>query len=251
MGLNVKAAGSAGRGVMLGLTGQPGAGKTTLMSTFPSPLILDLEGGSWVLQEQGTSVHNEWELPKKGRLKEFLGILREVAKTQTKTVCIDSWTRLSGWIEQDILEEDGRAESLNNAFGGYGAGAGAHAKRTEQVLEAFHWLQEHKGMHIVLSMHTKLGTVDLPSGESYSVFGTEGAKQSSARVVMACDMVAQLRQVVDVVQKGAGAGKAMGQGERELFTGPAPYIDTKSRWERHPTVIPVVWGENPFADRMG
>ena len=236
---------------MIGLTGQPGAGKTTLMSTFPSPLILDLEGGSWVLQEQGTPVHNEWEHPKQGRLKELLGILREVAKTDHKTICIDSWTRLSTWIEQDILDEEPRASALNNCFGGYGAGASAHAKRTEQVLEALGWLQQHKGMHIVLSMHTKLGTVDQPSGETYTVFGTEGVKQSSARVVMACDMVAQLRQVVDVIQKGTGKAKAVGQGERELFTGSAPYIDVKSRWHRGPTVIPVVWGENPFAKEMG
>ena len=249
MGLNVVSAGSVERGVMVGITGQAGAGKTTLAATFPNPLVLDLEGGSFVLSRQGTSVHREWASPSKGRLQELRGVLREVAKTDFRTVVIDSWTRLSDWIEKDILEEDGSASSLMSAFGGFGKGRDAHVSRTMEVIDWLQKLQEHRKMNVVLVLHTKLGVVDLPSGESYSHFGTEGVKDSTKRVFMACDEVAMLRQKVVVVSKDKSSpGKAKGKGERELFRGSAPYCDVKSRFCDEPHAVPVLAGTNPLAD---
>ena len=249
MALKIEKAGARERGIMFGLTGQAGAGKTTLAATFPAPLILDLEGGSWVLQGQDVDVHREWEKPERGRLKELLGVLREAAATDHKTVVIDSWTRLSEWIEADILEEDGHAESLSLAFGGYGKGQAAHRARTAEVISALAWLQEKRGKHVVWILHTLLGNVDLPSGESFSHFGTEGEKRSAAKVIQACDVVAMLRQSVTVVTaKGEKVGKARGTGDRELLTGSVPYADVKSRFSDGETIIPVTKGECPFAD---
>ena len=249
MGLNIKQAGKGSRGVMVGITGQSGAGKTTLAATFPKPLILDLEGGSAVLAEQGTAVVDEWERPAQGRLTELLGVLREAAKTEYRTLVIDSFTRLNEWIEADILEEDGKAESLMNACGGYGKGRDAHVARTAKVIEALQWVQVHKKMHVVFCLHEKLTAVDLPSGEHYSYFALEGVAMSAKRVLMACDIVARLGQKVVVVdQQKNQAGKARGKGERELFVGPSAYMDTKSRFHREPVTLPVQLGENPLAD---
>ena len=238
------------RGVMVGLTGQPGAGKTTLAATLPGPvLVLDAEGGGFVLEGQGgdVSVHDEFALRPKRRLDELLDLLHEIRATDYKTVVLDSWTRVSEWIEADILEEDGKAESLMNACGGYGKGRDAHVSRTAMLLESLKVLQEAERKHIVWILHTKIGQVDLPTGEAFSYFGNEGVKDSTKRVLMACDEVAMLRQHVQVVTKsGEKAGKARGKGERELFCGPYPYCDTKSRFIDEPTTIRVERGVNPF-----
>lgn len=245
--LKVHQAGSRERGVMVGLTGLPGAGKTTLAATFPKPLLLDMEGGGWVLSEQGTAVHDEWECRTEGRQKEVLAVLREVADAGYETLILDSWTRLSGWLEQDILDEDGRAESLMSALGGYGKGRDAHVARTMKVIEALQWLQERRRMHIVIVLHTKLGQVDEPDGSSYSFYGNEGVKDSTKRVLMACDEVAMLRQRINLVkEKGSSKAKVSGDGRRELYRGPRAYAETKSRFIRDPQTVEVPWGQNPF-----
>ena len=255
MGLSVTKAGERKRGVMVGLTGRSGAGKTTLAATFPKPLLLDLEGGSWVLSRQGTDVHAGWDLKPQHRQDEFMNVLRDVAGLPAGTyesVLVDSFTKLSEWIELDILEEDGSAESLNQAFGGYGRGGDAHAKRVGEVLKGLTFLQNSRGMHVVWIMHTKIGTEDLPTGESYASYGTQGNKKSAERLVMACDVVALLRQKVTVVdQKKNEAGKARGKGERELFVGSAPYADTKSRFHDKQLTLDVPMGVNPLADILG
>ena len=249
MALKIEQAGAGNEGVMLGITGQSGAGKTTLAATLPKPLILDLEGGSKVLAEQGTPVIREWEHPRKGRLGEVLGVLREVAQsTDYRTVVIDSFTRLSEWIEADILEEDGKAQSLMSAMGGYGKGRDAHVTRTSKVIEALQWLQSRRQMHVVFALHEKVTAVDLPTGEHYSYFALEGVAASAKRILMACDIVGQLRQVVTVIDQKDGPGKAKGTGERELYVGPSAWMDTKSRFHREPRKLAVKWGENPLAD---
>ena len=247
--LQTKKAGSIERGVMVGITGPAGAGKTTLAGTLPKPVLLDLEGGSWVLSGADVDVYDDFAKRPQCRGKEMIAALREVAKGDWRTVIVDSWTRLSGWIERDILEEDGKAETLNQAMGGYGAGARAHMSRTSQIIEALQWLRDSKKMHVVLVLHENIGAVDLPSGESFSYFGIEGEKRSSKQVVMACDVVCALRQAVQVVSTGKDKpGRATGDGHRELFFGSSPYSDTKSRFHSEPTRVAVEQGVNPFAD---
>lgn len=248
MGLHVEVAGGRDRGLMVGLTGQAGAGKTTLAATWPKPLVLDLEGGSWVLEASGTAVHKTWAQPKGGRLKELLGVLRDVAKTDFATVVVDSWTRLDTWIEKDILEEYGD-QSLSQVDGGYGKGQGIHKARTLQVIQALQWLQETRSKHVVWIMHSLVRDENLPSGESFSRYTHEGNKSSVSQVVQACDVVALLRQSITVVgQKGKTAGKARGQGDRELLTGSVPYCDVKSRFHSGSAIIPVEVGACPFTD---
>ena len=248
MALEVKKAGAIERGVMIGLTGPAGSGKTTLAATFPSPLVLDLEGGAWVLSEQGTDVYDGFVKRPQCRHREILAVLREVADMPHRTIVLDSWTRLSEWMEADILEEDGKAQSLNAALGGYGKGADAHASRTAKVVEALQWLQSHRKKHIALIMHEVIVSVDRPNGDSFSYFGVEGVKKSTKRVVMACDVVAHLAQAVQVVRSGDGPGRAVGDGHRELYVGSAPYADWKSRFHAEPTRIKVERGVNPFSD---
>ena len=110
-------------------------------------------------------------------------------------------------------------------------------------------MQSNRGLHVVWNLHEKVTAVDLPTGEHYSYFALEGVAASAKRVLMACDVVAQLRQKVVVVdQDSKSPGKARGTGERELFVGSSPYMDTKSRFHRKPTALAVKWGENPLAD---
>ena len=249
MALKVEVAGDAERGIMFGITGESGAGKTTLAATWPKPLVLDLEGGSWVLSGKGTAVHREWSSPKRGRAAELIGVLREVAKTDFKTLVIDSWTRLSTWIESDILERE-NATNLSTAAGGWGAGQGIHKTETMKVLAALQWLQEHRGLHVVLVMHTLIRTESKPSGETFGVYTHEGNRSSVTQVVQACDVVAQLRPRMTVVAKQGGGGQALTEEGRELITGNVAWSNVKSRFAKGDgeQIIPIEAGVCPFAD---
>ena len=255
MALNVRSAGKVNRGLAIGLSGEPGAGKTTLAATFPSPLFVDLEGGTFVLGED-SDVPVQDVRPAEGvlRQKAFMGTIHDIAKVKDlpyKTIVVDSWSRLSDWLVDDILKEDGRAQSLMQAMGGYGKGRDAHVTRTGQIVTALTWLQENRNVHVVYIMHSKMGMVDLPDAESYSRFGHEGVKESTKRVMMACDVVAVLRQEF-FVEKAKGDDRTLvsGSGERELFTGSHPGWECKSRFHDGPVVLQVKRGENPFASFM-
>ena len=255
MALQIEVAGKGERGIVMGITGRPGAGKTSLLGTFPKPLILDLEDGTAVLDGRGVEVHRTWEAQPGGYFDEFQEVLRDVARLKPnpyRTLCIDSWTRLSERLGQDVVANDPeKPRTLNQALGGYGAGARRVKDMLLEAIKNLQWLSDHRKMHIVWTMHETVTSTDLPTGEVFTEFATQGEKKASEQLEMACDVIAALDQKRRVVEgKGGKPGKVKGTGERELFTGSSPYRRTKSRFHEGPTKIAVVRGENPFADFM-
>ena len=253
MGLVVEKANEIERGVVLGITGRPGAGKTTLAASLPNPIIIDLEGGSSVLAGQAIAVHRTWEARKGHRGDEVKQVLRDVAKEPQGTfgtVVIDSWTRLSRWLAEDALASDPKKpETLNQAHGGYGAGARMVLDRAVDIIDALAWLADHRKMHVVWTLHEDIQPVELPTGEAWTEFVTQGEKKATNAIIQSCDVVAALDQKRTIVgQKDKTPGRAKGDGSRELFVGPSPYRATKSRHHARPTTIAVELGKNPLAD---
>lgn len=253
MGLKIEKANEIERGVVLGITGRPGAGKTTLAASLPNPIIIDLEGGSSVLAGQSVPVHRQWDAKKGYRGEELKTVLRDIAKQPDGTfgtVVIDSWTRLSRWLAEDVLASDTKKpESLNQAHGGYGAGARMVADRAVEIIDALAWLADNKKMHIVWTLHEDIQPIELPDGTAYTEFVTQGEKRATHAILQSCDIVAALDQKRTIVgQKSNTPGRAQGDGSRELLVGSSPYRATKSRSHAKPTVIPVELGVNPLSD---
>ena len=258
MALKIHRRADVERGLMIGITGLPGVGKTTLAATMPSPLILDCEGGTFVLPEDSpVDIHSEWSAPKGQQVKELLAVLRDVWTLDPqpyRTLVLDSWTRIDQWIEDEVLGRYENARSLAACGDGFGRGHNEHKNETLKLIAALRRFQERKGMHVVWTMHTKVKSDNKPSGAPVSVYTQEGNGRSVVQVQQHCDVVAMLEQEITVVkEKGQQAGKAKGQGRLQLVSGKLPYAELKDRFhdDTGARIIRVERGVNPYAAEMG
>lgn len=97
--------------------GQTGAGKTTLASSFPSPLIIDLEGGL------GKNRPYRATIEKYSEIEELVQALKTQSfKDKFKTVCIDSLNELVEILIRDevLTYETKRLYSDQLTQGDYG-----------------------------------------------------------------------------------------------------------------------------------
>ena len=108
-------------------------------------------------------------------------------------------------------------------------------------------------MHVVWIMHSQVrDETDICTGKTYAKYTHQGVRSSVDQIVQACDLVAQLQQIIRVEGKGKDAkhGIVRGDGDRELVTGSIPFSDVKSRFHQGEARIPVELGVNPLADIM-
>ena len=84
------------------VSGEPNAGKTHLLRTFPDPLFLDTEGKAWVVLEKFNPI--PWK-----RVKTFgdirKGIQWALDKPEIKTIVVDSAADLSDLAGEEFMEE--------------------------------------------------------------------------------------------------------------------------------------------------
>ena len=245
-GLNIRKAGQLERGVMLALTGERGSGKTTTAATFPKALVLAVEDGTQSLAELETPVV-DWAPEKGQKSKDYLlGLLREVAKSEFRTLIIDSGTALLAKMTHDIVKhEKPHAQSLMAACGGYGKGRDVLVNEVEQLVEALLWLAKEKKIHVVWVMHMKIGSVSMPDRDDYDRVECAGQKDAIASILNPCDIVALVEQSMSTISKGEKT-LVEGDGSRQLLVGPHPAMTIKSRWHRELTTIPVEFGVNPL-----
>ena len=248
--LNIRKAGQLERGVMIALAGDRGAGKTTTAGTFPKPLVLCVEDGSQALAEIGVDV-SDVPVVKGQRYKDtMLDAFREVAKTDYRTVVVDSVTAMLSRMTADIVDkEKPHLRSLMKAAGGYGAGRDILVRDVEEVIGAALWIARERGMHVCWVFHTKLMTVSMPDRDSYDSVVGDGQKDAVACICNPCDVIAIVQQSMSTIEKGDRV-IVEGDGTRELLVGPHPALFTKSRFSRSFETIPIEYGKNPLPEVM-
>jgi len=79
------------------LEGPPKTGKTTMASTFPDALLIDVEGGGKYVECYRVVPHNLREL------EDIISMLR-INSSRYKTIILDSVDLTSLWIERDICQ---------------------------------------------------------------------------------------------------------------------------------------------------
>ena len=141
------------------LTGLSGAGKSSLASTLPNALFLDIEGGLSFLDVDKTPVTTADEL---------MGDLLELFKAQKqeyKYIVIDSvdWlvklfaSKTTGSGQGKTLEQlmESATLTLNKAQGGYGQGRNVLSNYIQDVLIKFLNMLNRKGYGIILIAHAE------------------------------------------------------------------------------------------------
>jgi hypothetical protein len=204
--------------------GPGGIGKSSLCALAPTPVFLDIEGGT-----------NELEVARVGGLTTFALVrecLRSPVLDQFETVVIDSVTKLEELVVAHVIssvphEKGARVTSLE----GYGFGKGySHVYDAFLLFLADCDALVRRGKHVVLIAHDCVTDVPNPAGEDFIRFEPRlqspksGKASVRSRVVEWSDHV--LFMGYDVV---SDEGKGRGAGTRTIYTSEMPDHIAKSR----------------------
>ena len=217
---------SGQRPVIITLFGEGGIGKTTLASLFPKPVIMRVEDGTRGLA--GDGVRQSPIVKETSHASGFINALM-TQEHDFLTLVVDSVTQYAVVVEEEILAEDGRAKSLNQALGGYGAGFSAAADRHRQLRELCGDLSNAKGMNIIFIGHADREEVDPPDMDKYSRYTMRLHKKCIGHYTDNVDAVCQIR-LKTFVAGDDDRKLAISSGEREILCHPQASSITKNRF---------------------
>lgn len=228
------------------ICGDAGLGKSTLAATFPKPIFIRGEDGvaripANIRPNALPPVRNEDQL-----WEQLKALVHE--EHDYKTVVVDTVSALDRMFVQAILAQDGKAKSLNQALGGYGAGFSALAARHQQVRNAAEALRVKRGMNVIFLAHTEVGTVRLPDVDDFSRYSLRMTHDKSLPPYLDdVDAVGFLRQRIVLRGDEDERKKAISDDTRELIM----HV-TASNVSKNPygitEPVEVKLGENPLAE---
>lgn len=231
------------------ICGDAGTGKSSLAATFPKPIFMRAEDGvsripASIRPPALPLIKSEtdcWD-----QLKALLS-----EEHDYQTLVIDSVSALDRIFVAAILERDGKAKSLNQALGGYGAGFSALATMHQRVRKAAEFLRERRGMNTVFIAHAEVDRVSPPDQDDFSRYSLRLTHSKSLPpYVDDVDMVGFLRQRMFVKGDEGERKKAISTEERELVCHlTAANVSKNAFGITEP--LTVTLGENPLSDHIG
>lgn len=205
------------------LCGDAGVGKSGLAAMFPNPIFIRAEDGVGRISKS-IEVPDSFD-PVKWPDKEnktpddlwaqLLWLLQK--EHDYKTLVVDSVSKLDEVFIQSVLERDGKARGINQAFGGYGAGAAAVAADHRRVRKAAGLLNERRGMNVIFIAHADLETMKLPDRDDYQRYSLRLLKNSIPPYVDDVDFVGFIRLQSALRGDDDERKKVVSNGDRELI----------------------------------
>ncbi|MBQ9564809.1 MAG: ATP-binding protein [Synergistaceae bacterium] len=146
MAINLKSTkGVTSNGVKTLVYGQAGVGKTTLIRTLPSPVILSAEGGLLSLQDSDIPYIPVSSISELGEVYEWL--LRSEESHKFKSIALDSISEIA---EVVLSEEKKNSKDARAAYGSMN-------DRMAQLIRAF---RDLPGRHVYFSAKIEKSTTD-------------------------------------------------------------------------------------------
>ena len=199
------------------LYGVESVGKSTFAAQFPTPLFLDIEGGTSHLNVDRCDI---------GSWKQLTDSLSEAKATDYQTIVIDS----ADWAER-LCVEDLLASSKKTSIEDFGFGKGwvMVAERMSRMLTSVDALID-AGKNVVLIAHSKIVRFEAPDAlAAYDRYELKLSKQSSPLLKEFADELWFLRFKTKVSTTDTGKGKGIGGKERILLTTHSAAYDAKTR----------------------
>ena len=199
------------------LYGVESVGKSTFAAKFPTPLFLDIEGGTSHLNVDRCDI-SSW--------KQLTDSLAEAKATDYQTIVIDS----ADWAER-LCVEDLLATSKKTSVEDFGFGKGwvMVAERMSRMLASIDTLID-AGKNVVLIAHSKIVRFEAPDAlAAYDRYELKLSKQSSPLLKEFADELWFLRFKTKVSTSDTGKGKGIGGKERILLTTHSAAYDAKTR----------------------
>ena len=226
--------------------GDAGLGKSSLAATFPNPIFVRAEDGVARIPK----AFRPSALPVIRTEEQLWEQLKALVHEEHdyKTAVIDTVSALDRMFVQSILKQDGKAKSINQALGGYGAGFSALAARHQQVRNAAEMMRIKRRMNVIFLAHTEIGMMRLPDMEDFSRYSLRMTHDKSLPPYLDdVDAVGFLRQVMVLKGDEGERKKAISGEERELVM----HV-TASNVSKNPygitAPVPAPLGENPLAE---
>lgn len=195
--------------------GDAGLGKSSLAATFPKPIFIRAEDGVARVPQ----AFRPAALPPVRTEDQFWEQLKALVHEEHdyKTCVIDTVSAADRMFVQSILKQDGRAKSLNQALGGYGAGFSALAAKHQQVRNAAEMMRIKRGMNVVFLAHTEVGTMRLPDMDDFSRYSLRMTHDKSLPPYLDdVDAVGFIRQRIALKGDDGERKKAISDDTREL-----------------------------------
>lgn len=197
--------------------GVESVGKSTFAAKFPSPLFLDIEGGTAHLDVDRVAV-DSW--------KQLGECIAEAAKTDYRTIVIDS----ADWAERLAVEEllaANKKQSVEDF--GYGKGWVMAAEKVSRLLGSLDRLID-AGKNVVIIAHSKVQRVEPPDIlAAYDRYELKLSKQSSPLVKEWADELWFFRFKTKAITNDGGKAKGIGGKERVIYTTHSAAYDAKTR----------------------
>ena len=225
------------------ICGDAGTGKTRLAATFPNPIFIRGEDGLQSVPK--TERPDAFPVLKSADelFAQMMALIKDPHDYQT--LVIDSVSAIEQLFIADVLARDGKAKSLNQALGGYGAGRSAVASMHQRLRKAAQALSDRRGMAIVFIAHADIEKMTLPDSDDYSRYSLRLMGASLPYYVDDVDMVAFIRLVTAVRGDEGERKRAVSTGDREIICHAAASCVSKNRYGiSEPIDVPE--GENPL-----
>lgn len=234
----------ADRPVLVTICGDSGMGKTSLAATFPKPIFIRAEDGMQSISADRRPDAFPLISDAKTLWEQLTAIIHE--PHDYKTLVIDSVTALERLFMADVLAQDPKAKSINQALGGYGAGTAAVAAMHQRVRKGAGLANEKRGMHVVFVAHADVETMKLPDADDYMRYSLRLPSKSLPPYVDDVDVVGFVR--LEMFTKGdeGERKRAISTGDRELIVHAAASCVSKNRYGITEP-LPFKAGENPLA----
>lgn len=207
------------------LYGTPKIGKTTFASKAPSPIILDIEQGSHLINMGGRLTPTSYD--------EVIKILTELASSEHlyKAIILDSLDHLEPLVWSEVCKRSGKA-SIEDVGGGFQKGYVEALREWGQIISLLKECRDKKGMMIICIAHVHTKTINDPTQiASYDKFELKFHPKASALFKENADAILFARQELLVAggdQKKKG--KAVGDGKRVLHTQGMPGYEAGNRY---------------------
>jgi hypothetical protein len=203
------------RAVMVTICADAGMGKTSLAASFPKPIFIRAEDGMQAIPAD----KRPDAFPVVGKAKDLWEQLTAIIHEphDYQTLVIDSVTALERLFVQDVLDQDPKAKSINQALGGYGAGTAAVAAMHQRVRKGAGLANERRGMHVVFVAHADVETMKLPDADDYMRYSLRLPTKSQPPYVDDVDVVGFIRLQMFTKGQDGERKKAVSTGDRELI----------------------------------
>lgn len=204
--------------------GPEGIGKSTFAARFPSPVFIDTEGSTKLMDVVRTPRPSSWTM--------LLEQVRQIKDNpgEFKTLVIDT----ADWAEQLCMTEIcAKAQKASIEDFGYGKGYVFLMEEFGRLLNLLEDVVE-RGMHVVITAHAKMRKFEQPDElGAYDRWEMKLQKQTAPLVKEWADMVLFANYktyVINVDGQGTEKGKNKAQGgKRVMYTSHHPCWDAKNR----------------------